>query len=185
MSGRIEVICGPMFAGKTEELQRRIRRAVIGRQRALVLKPTIDTRREGVVSHADRELSEATVRVVDPTIPREWIEDAIAFDVVAFDEAQFFDHRIEVVTRQLALDHRVIVAGLDTDSRGEPFGPMPRLMALADEVTKLSAVCVRCGRDASRTYRTARGQAGTVWIGAQESYEARCRPCFEEAVNRD
>lgn len=182
-SGWIEVVCGSMFSGKTEELLRRVRRAAIAQQEVQLFKPAVDTRYglDSVTSH-DGLRWQAIV-----------IEDAAAlFDavgksttVVAIDEVQFFDAGIVQVCSDLAhRGLRVIVAGLDTDFRGEPFGPLPALMAQAEQVDKLHAICMRCGSEASRTQRLLDGRPAyyedaIVMIGASESYEARCRACHD------
>lgn len=182
-AGWIELICGGMFAGKTEELIRRVRRAQIARQRVQVFKPAIDNRytAEGVSSHNGLRVEAAVVS------GSQEILDRVAPDttVVAIDEAQFFDWRIAEVCDELAdRGLRVIVAGLDMDFRGEPFGPMPVLMAQAEQVDKLQAICVVCGAPASRTQRLVDGQPASyddpiILVGAQETYEARCRRCHE------
>lgn len=178
-TGQVEVICGSMFCGKTEELIRRVRRAVIARQRAQVFKPSLDDRYsiEHVTSHTGQNIEAQPVssaaeipRLLDPETT-----------VVAIDEAQFFDDQLVDVVNQLAeSDIRVILAGLDTDFRGEPFGPMPQLLCRAEEVTKLHAICMICGEPASRTQRLVNGQPANfsdpiIMVGAQEAYEARCR----------
>lgn len=179
--GRIELICGSMFSGKTEELIRRLRRAVIARQEVQAFKPAIDQRYhvEKVTSHNGLHFEAQPVgRASD-------ILDAIdpATTVVAIDEVQFFDEGVIDVCEQLAHDgKRVICAGLDTDFRGIPFGPIPALMARAEEVSKLHAICVICGEEASRTQRLIEGQPAAfddpvVLVGAAEVYEARCRQC--------
>ncbi len=181
--GSIEVICGSMFSGKTDELIRRLRRAVIARQKVQVFKPAIDVRYavEKVTSHAGADFS---------AIPVEKAEDIYAkldadTTVVGVDEAQFFDDGILEVTRQLAdRGIRVLVAGLDQDFRGEPFGPMPALMAKAEQVDKLRAICIVCGEPASRTQRLVNGKPArfddpVVIVGASELYEARCRQHHE------
>ena len=178
-SGSIEVITGSMFCGKTEELIRRLRRATIAQQKVQVFKPRIDNRyaEEKVTSHAGANFD---------ALPIEQAADILKHldaqtTVVAIDEAQFFDHEIVQITQQLACrDIRVIAAGLDMDFRGEPFGPMPILMAQAEEVSKLHAICVICGEEASRTQRLVDGHPAryddpVVIVGASELYEARCR----------
>lgn len=178
-TGHIEVICGSMFSGKSEELIRRVRRGHYARQRVQVFKPSLDTRSEltTVTSHDGRDVqavavdstAELLARVADDT------------EVVAIDEAQFFDDDLPLVCRKLAdRGVRVIAAGLDLDFRGEPFGPMPQLLAQAEEVQKLHAICMVCGEDASRTQRIINGQPAAyddpiILIGADEAYEARCR----------
>jgi thymidine kinase len=179
--GWVEVICGSMFSGKTEELIRRVRRAQIARQKVQVFKPSLDDRyaQEKVTSHNGMD--------VDATIVTEAREilDLVEPDavVVAIDEVQFFDWTIAEVCNTLAESgKRVIVTGLDMDFRGEPFGPMPLLMAEAERVDKLSAICVVCGAPASRTQRLINGQPASyddpvIMVGASEVYEARCRHC--------
>jgi thymidine kinase len=182
-TGSLTVITGSMFSGKTEELIRRLRRSLYARRSVQVFKHALDNRSElteirthnGVLHEAvAASTSEELLERVEPTT-----------DVVAIEEAQFFDEGIVAVCRHLAdSGHEVIVAGLDMDFRGRPFGPMPPLLAEADEVVKLRAICARCGRDASRSQRLIDGHpapasAPTILIGAQESYEARCRHCHE------
>ncbi len=178
-TGSVEVITGSMFSGKTDELIRRLRRARIARQDIQVFKPKLDTRygEEKVASHAGSEF-EAT-----PIETAAQIEGLLqdGTTVVAIDEAQFFDDRICGIVQRLAnRGLRVIVAGLDQDFRGEPFGPMPKLMAQAERVDKLHAICMVCGGPASRTQRLIDGQPAryddpVVVVGASELYEARCR----------
>ena len=177
--GSIEVVCGSMFSGKTDELIRRLRRAVIARQKVQVFKPAIDVRYavEKVTSHAGTDFG---------AIPVEKARDILGklepdTTVVGVDEAQFFDEGILEVTTYLA-EHgiRVLVAGLDQDFRGDPFGPMPMLMAMAERVDKLQAICMVCGEPASRTQRLVNGKPArhddpVVIVGASELYEARCR----------
>lgn len=178
--GSIEVICGSMFSGKSEELIRRLTRAKIARRRVQVFKPRIDSRfsEVEVVSHGGLRLTAHAVagsaEILDRTDPRT--------EVVGIDEAQFFDNGIvEVVTRLADLGKRVIVAGLDQDYLGKPFDPMPALMAEAEEVTKTRAICIRCGAPASRTQRLVDSRERVV-VGAAGLYEARCRRCFEPGV---
>ncbi|MBS3784399.1 MAG: thymidine kinase [Anaerolineae bacterium] len=179
--GWIEVICGSMFSGKTEELIRRLRRARIAKQKVQVFKPALDTR------YADREVTSHNGLQTE-AIPVEntaQVRRLIAPDttVVAIDEAQFFDHDIVELCSTLADEGlRVIVAGLDMDFRGEPFGPVPDLMARAEQVDKLQAICVKCGGPASRTQRLIEGDPAAyedpvILVGASEVYEARCRGC--------
>jgi thymidine kinase len=181
--GWIEVVCGSMFSGKTEELIRRVKRAQIARQKVQVFKPQIDTRYSAsqVASHNGVLHSAVAVESsadVEPLIKPDTT-------VVAIDEAQFFDDGVVELCRKLANGGvRVIVAGLDTDFRGEPFGPMPRLMAEAEMVDKLQAICVVCGAPASRTQRLIDGQPANyddpiIMVGAKENYEARCRHCHD------
>ena len=173
--GWIEVVCGSMFSGKTEELIRRLTRARIARQRVEIFKPTLDTRyhAEDVVSH-----NAARIRSTPVAIASEILLLAAGSDVVGIDEAQFFDESLVDVCMQLANNGtRVIVAGLDMDYLGRPFGPMPALLATAEYVTKVHAVCVCCGEIASYSYRIV-ASASQVLLGETDSYEARCRPCF-------
>jgi thymidine kinase len=177
LPGFIEVICGSMFSGKTEELVRRLKRAQIARQKVQVFKPAIDNRYS-----ADHVQSHDANRV--PSRPVEKASDILKFvddntRVVGIDEAQFFDDGVVDVAQKLAYGgRRVIVAGLDMDFRGQPFGPMPKLLAVAEEITKLSAVCVVCGNPATRSQRIA-GGGNQIAVGAKEMYEARCRFCHE------
>lgn len=177
--GWVEVICGSMFSGKSEELIRRIRRAQFAKQKIAVFKPEIDNRysEEAVVSHNGTTLIAVPVSCAADIVTH--VTDD--YDVIAIDEAQFFDDAIIDAVMELA-DHgfRVIVAGLDQDFRGEPFGPMPELMAIAEMVTKLQAVCTICGSPSSRTQRLINGKpAGfddpVILVGASEAYEPRCR----------
>jgi len=182
--GHIELICGSMFSGKTEELLRRIRRAEIARKRMQVFKPQIDHRYgvERVASHTGT----AWDRVVPVRSSRELlglVEEST--EVVAIDEIQFFDTQIAAVCEELAdRGKRVIAAGLDQDFRGEPFGPMPLLLAMAESVEKLTAICVVCGGPATRTQRLINGVPArfddpVILVGGSESYEARCRSCHQ------
>lgn len=178
-SGWLEVICGSMFSGKSEELIRRVRRAQFAKQEVKVFKPAIDNRysEEAVVSH------NGTSVIAIPVSCASDIRKHLTThtDVVAIDEVQFFDEHVVDVVQQLADEgYRVIVAGLDQDFRGEPFGPVPTLMAIAESVTKLQAVCTVCGSPASRTQRLINGRPASyhdpvILIGASESYEPRCR----------
>lgn len=178
-TGRIEVICGSMFCGKTEELIRRVRRAIIAKQKVQVFKPNLDDRYsvEHVNSH-DGQRVDAQPVTHPGEIPTLLKKDTT---VIAIDEVQFFDETIVEVTEGLASQGiRVILAGLDTDFRGKPFGPMPQLLCLAEDVTKLHAICVICGEPAARTQRLVNGEPAqyddpVILIGAKESYEARCR----------
>lgn len=182
--GRIEVICGSMFCGKTEELIRRVRRAIIARQKVEVFKPEIDDRYgiQRITSHTGQSVEAIPVKAAG-----EILELANGdTTVVAIDEAQFFDDGIVRVAQGLAdeFNIRVIIAGLDTDFRGEPFGAMPHLLSIAEEVIKLQAICVVCGESASRTQRLVNGRPAArddpiILVGAQESYEARCRQHHE------
>lgn len=179
--GRIEVICGSMFSGKSEELLRRVRRAEIARQRVQVFIPALDTRYgTGTVNSHDGRAKEALVVSTSDEIDSQIRPDTT---VVAIDEAQFFDLGLIRLCRDLAVGGvRVIVAGLDKDFRGEPFGPMPGLMVEAEDVEKLHAICIVCGEDATHTQRLVNGQPASyddpvIMIGAHERYEARCRQC--------
>lgn len=181
--GWIEVVCGSMFSGKTEELIRRVKRAQIARQKVQVFKPRIDTRyAAGQVASHNGALHSAI-----PVAASAEIEGLVEPDttLVAIDEVQFFDAGVVDLCQRLARKGvRVIVAGLDLDFRGEPFGPMPQLMAEAEMVDKLQAICVVCGAPASRTQRIVDGEPASyddpiIMVGAKESYEARCRHCHE------
>lgn len=176
-SGWIEVITGPMFSGKSEELIRRLRRAAIARLRLQVFKPALDDRyaRKEIVSHSRWRI---------PSVAIEGSEDVLEkldprTEVVGIDEAQFLDEKLPGVCSHLAdLGKRVIVAGLDMDYRGVPFGPMPELLAIAEQVQKITAICARCGAPASYTQRLVPSRERVV-VGAQDVYEARCRRCHE------
>jgi thymidine kinase len=179
-TGSVEVICGSMFSGKSEELIRRLTRAKIARRRVQVFKPRIDVRfsEVEVVSHGGLRLLAVAVEksadILDQTDARS--------EVIGIDEAQFFDAGIvDVVNRLADLGKRVVVAGLDQDYLGRPFEPMPALMAAAEEVTKTRAICVRCGAAASRTQRLVASDERVV-VGASGLYEARCRRCFEARI---
>ena len=182
-NGQVEVICGSMFSGKTEELIRRVRRAVIAKQSVQVFKPELDDRYSAkhVSSHNGENIEARPVQNAQKIL------DLLNEDttVVAIDEAQFFDNKLSGVIDELAgRGIRVILAGLDMDFRGEPFGLMPQLMCCAEEVTKLHAICVVCGDLASRTQRLVDGEPARyddpiILVGANESYEARCRKHHE------
>jgi thymidine kinase len=177
------VISGSMFSGKTEELIRRIRRALYARRSVQVFKHALDTRSEFTEIRSHNGVLHEAVAVSTGKELLERVEPATG--VVAVEEAQFFDKGIVDACRRLADEgHEVIVAGLDMDFRGEPFGMVPALLAEADEVVKLRAICAVCGRDASRSQRLIDGEpapasAPTILVGAEESYEARCRRCHE------
>lgn len=185
MAGReaawLEVIVGSMFSGKSEELIRRVKRATIAKQKVMVFKSSLDDRHgiEQVVAHNGGVLACTPLQEAEEILKH--VEEAT--EVVAVDEAQFFsDTVIDVCLELVQRGKRVIAAGLDLNFRGEPFGPMPALMALADQVTKLNAICVVCGRTASRTQRLIDGKPAsyrdpTILIGAVENYEARCNRC--------
>ena len=177
--GRMEVVCGSMFSGKTEELIRRMRRAVFAKQRVEIFKPSIDTRYsdEEVVSH-DRHAIVSTP--IDSS--GQILLLAGDIDVVGIDEAQFFDEGLVRVCNELAnRGVRVIVAGLDMDYRGAPFGPIPALCAIADEVTKVHAICVRCGALAYVSHRTVKNSR-RVLLGETQEYEPLCRDCYQKAL---
>lgn len=177
--GWIEVVCGSMFSGKTEELIRRLRRAQIARQKIQVFKPAIDLRYTDKAIASHNGLQENAIPVNNSEELRARLDPAV--DVVAIDEVQFFDMAIVDVCNDLANQgKRVICAGLDMDFRGVPFGPIPQLLAIAERVDKLQAICVVCGADASRTQRLIAGEPAyfddpIVLVGASEVYEARCR----------
>lgn len=177
--GRIEVVCGSMFSGKTEELIRRMKRAVFAHQKVMIFKPAIDTRYdvENVVSH-DRNSIQSTAVEKAITI----LEQATDIDVVGIDEAQFLDDGLVDVCNQLAnRGVRVIIAGLDMDFKGVPFGPIPALCAIADDVTKVHAICVKCGNLAYLSHRIVSGDK-RVMLGEQTEYEPLCRECYQKAV---
>ena len=178
--GRIEVVCGSMFSGKTEELIRRMRRAEFARQKVEIFKPAIDTRYsdEDVVSHDKHAIHSTPVGSSTQIL---LMADDI--DVVGIDEAQFFDNGIVDVCNQLAYNGvRVIVAGLDMDFKGVPFGPMPALCAIADDVTKVHAICVRCGKLAYVSHRIVAGDR-QVMLGETAEYEPLCRECYRKLQN--
>lgn len=177
--GRIEVITGPMFSGKSEELIRRLKRAQIAKRRISCFKPDLDVRyhRTAIASHSAQTLDALTVSNMEElkAVLMPMIE---AVEVVGIDEAQFFDSSLVSLSNELVhLGKRVIIAGLDTTFTGEPFAPMPELLAIADEVVKLSAVCMQCGAPAVHTQRLGSNQS-LVLVGAAGVYEARCRACF-------
>ncbi|MCD5396321.1 MAG: thymidine kinase [Candidatus Pacebacteria bacterium] len=189
MRGKLEVIVGCMFSGKTEELIRRLHRLQFARQEYLLFKPSFDTRygEKIVATHYGREMQaflltpgEETVEKVIEIAREQAFKKAL---VIAFDEGQFYSPRfVELCKNLVNLGKRVIVAGLDLNFRGEPFGPMPQLLALADEVAKLQAVCVKCGKPATRTQRLINGEPVTlgpeIQVGGAETYEARCLDCW-------
>ena len=179
--GRIEVICGSMFSGKTEELIRRMKRAKFAKQKVEIFKPAIDTRysEEDVVTHEGHSIastpldSSASILLLSSDI-----------EVVGIDEAQFFDMGLPDVCKQLADSGvRVIIAGLDMDFRGMPFGPMPQLMAIADDVTKVHAICVQCGNLAMYSYRKVSGDK-QVMLGETQEYEPLCRECYNKVMSK-
>lgn len=177
--GRIEVICGSMFSGKTEELIRRMKRAIFARQKVEIFKPALDTRysEEDIVSHEGNSI---------PSTPIDSSASILlmsqGYDIIGIDEAQFFDPHIVDVCNQLANQGiRVIVAGLDLDFKGEPFGPMPNLLAIADEVSKVHAICVRCGALAYVSHRLVNVDK-QVLLGEKLEYEPLCRECYAKAM---
>ena len=173
--GWVEVVCGPMFSGKTSELIRRMERCVYARQKIEIFKPSLDTRygEMEIVSHSEMRLRAKPVSCANEILER---SDS-ASEVVGIDEAQFFDESLVPVVQELAAQgKRVIIAGLDQDFRGEPFEPMPQLMAIAEFVSKQLAICMICGNPAGRSQRMVKAQSQVV-LGATEAYEARCRKC--------
>jgi thymidine kinase len=180
--GWIEVICGSMFSGKTEELIRRLKRAKIAKQSVAIFKPAIDVRYDvqNIVSHDEQSI---------PSTPVESASNIMilgdGYDVVGIDEAQFFDDYLVDVCNYLAnRGTRVILAGLDMDYLGRPFGPMPQLMAIAEYVTKLHAICVRCGNIAHYSYRLVANEK-QILLGEKETYQPLCRDCYVESMNKD
>lgn len=191
--GRIEVICGSMFSGKTEELIRRIKRATFARQKVVIFKPQIDTRYsdENVVSHDRNEVVSTPISKADDILAtlgldaKEPSSASVGVDVVGIDEAQFFDEKLADVCNILAFRGvRVIAAGLDMDFKGTPFGPIPALCAIADEVTKVHAVCVKCGNLAYVSHRLVSND-NQVLIGEQSEYEPLCRECYRKALENE
>ncbi|MBF0360170.1 MAG: thymidine kinase [Oligoflexia bacterium] len=176
-TGHLEVISGPMFSGKTEELIRRVRRAQIARVKVQVFRPTIDNRYDDrdVVSHSAQSIEAIPVKNSSDIWHR--IKDSTR--IVAIDEVQFFDNEIiKVITKLTNRGHRLICAGLDLDYRAKPFGPIPTLLAMADEIVKVHAICTICGGIATRSQRVVKSN-DQVLVGAMEAYEARCRAHFE------
>lgn len=187
MKGSLEIICGSMFSGKTEELLRRLRRAEFAKQNVITLKPHIDTRKkvDFLVSHAGNSRKAEIINIdnISLTFLEQVIDNSI--HVIGIDEVQFFPLEIvDIVMHFVRNKKRVVAAGLDLDFRGVPFSCMPTLLALADKVTKLNAICVKCGDDAFHTQRLINGKPARyddpiILVGAEECYEARCRSCFE------
>lgn len=176
--GRIEVVCGSMFSGKTEELIRRMKRAKFARQSVEIFKPALDTRysKGDVVSHEGNSITSTPVETSANILLL-----GADTDVIGIDEAQFFDRNLVNVCNELAnRGTRVIVAGLDLDFKGEPFGPMPALCAVADDVTKVHAICVRCGNLAYISHRTVANKK-QVFLGEKSEYEPLCRECYSKA----
>lgn len=174
-SGWIEVICGSMFSGKTEELIRRVKRAQFANQKVIIFKPKKDIRYDEkmVVSH-----DENAIESIPVSSSKEIIQHISEVQVVAVDEAQFFDMDLPAVCQQLALrGTRVVIAGLDMDFRGNPFGPMPHLLSVAEYITKVHAICPHCGNLATHSYRLSL-EKETVVLGEKDKYEPRCRTCY-------
>lgn len=179
-NGWIEVICGSMFSGKTEELIRRLKRVEFAQQKLALFKPRIDDRfhEEHVVSHRGSSFEAVPVNS-SADILKKWSHERI----VAIDEAQFFDEGLVAVCNELAKNGvRVIIAGLDMDYLGKPFGPMPHLLCIAEYVTKVHAICVSCGNLAQYSHRTVK-EGGQVLVGAVETYEPLCRACFNKIAH--
>ena len=178
--GWVEVICGPMFSGKSEELIRRLRRAIIARKRVEVFKPAIDNRYsdDEIVSHGDLRMKSVVVSDAGEIPDRiDWRSE-----VIGIDEANFMGPKLVDVAQRLAdSGKQVIISGLDTDYLGRPFAPIPDLLALAESITKTLAICVRCGNPAKHTQRL-RGSDELIVVGAADLYEARCRRCFEPGI---
>jgi thymidine kinase len=185
--GGLEVICGSMYSGKTEELMRRLKRAEYAKQRILTIKHHIDNRVSytSIASHDGKTRTATPIEGTDESLQRILLMANGEVDVVGIDEAQFFPNEIvEIVKTLLERGKRVVVAGLDMDFRGEPFGVMPQLLALADHVIKLRAICMQCGQDANFTQRLINGLPAryddpVILVGARECYEARCRECYK------
>ncbi len=175
--GWIEVVCGPMFSGKSEELIRRLRRAEIARQRVQIFKPAIDERysEDHIVSHSDLRIRSVAVRDAADLESRLDLRT----EVIGIDEAQFLGMSIvDAVVRLADMGKRIVIAGLDTDYLGRPFHPLPELLAVADEITKTLAICMQCGNPAKHTQRLVASE-DLIVVGAAGMYEARCRRCFE------
>ena len=180
--GRIEVICGSMFSGKTEELIRRLKRAKFARQKVEIFKPALDTRYSDVevVSHDSNHITSTPIESSASILLL-----ASDVDVVGIDEAQFFDSELVEVCNELASRGvRVIIAGLDMDFRCQPFGPMPALMAVADSVTKVHAICVKCGSPANHSHRLSKSNELVV-LGETDIYEPLCRHCYNAAIKEE
>lgn len=175
-SGWIEVVCGSMFSGKTEELIRRLKRAKFANQKVQIFKPAKDTRYHDikVVSHDENEID--SIPVISSVDILNYVE---GINVIGIDEAQFFDDKLPEICQKLALRGiRIIVAGLDMDFKGRPFGPIPYLLAVAEYITKVHAICPHCGNLATHSYRLSAEQ-DTVVLGEKDKYEPRCRICYE------
>ena len=181
-AGSIEVICGSMFSGKTEELIRRMKRAQFAKQRIKIYKPCIDVRysEEDVVSHDAHSISSTPI-----DSPAKMLEQLGQVEVIGIDEAQFFDGSIVEVVQTLANNGiRVIIAGLDTDFLGKPFGPMPALMAVAEDIQKVHAICVKCGSPANHSHRLSKSNELVV-LGETDIYEPLCRHCYNSAIKEE
>lgn len=179
--GWIEVVCGPMFSGKSEELIRRLRRAEIARQRVQIFKPGIDQRYadDHIVSHSELKIRSEGVRDAAEVLAKVDIRT----EVIGIDEAQFLGmEMVEVAVRLADMGKRIIIAGLDTDYLGRPFHPMPELLAVADDITKALAICMQCGNPAKHTQRLVASE-DLIVVGAAGMYEARCRRCFEPTLS--
>ena len=178
--GWIEVVCGPMFSGKSEELIRRLRRAEIARQRVQIFKPGIDERysNDHIVSHSELKIRSENVKDAADVMAKVDLRT----EVIGIDEAQFLgEAMVEGAIRLADMGKRVVIAGLDTDYLGRPFHPMPELLAVADEITKTLAICMQCGNPAKHTQRLVQSKELIV-VGAEGMYEARCRRCFEPVI---
>ena len=181
-AGSIEVICGSMFSGKTEELIRRMKGAQFAKQTVAIFKPCIDVRysEDKVVSHDSHSIPSTPI-----DSPAKMLELSSDVEVVGVDEAQFFDNSIVEVVQELANKGiRVIIAGLDTDFLGKPFGPMPALMAVAEDIQKVHAICVRCGSPANHSHRLSKSEE-LVLLGEKDEYEPLCRHCYNAAIEAE
>lgn len=181
-AGSVEVICGSMFSGKTEELIRRMKRAQFARQTVEIYKPCIDVRysEDKVVSHDSHSIPSTPIQS-----PAQMLELSNDVEVVGIDEAQFFDNSIVEVVQTLANKGiRVIIAGLDTDFMGKPFGPMPALMAVAEDIQKVHAICVKCGSPANHSHRLSASEQLVV-LGEKDIYEPLCRHCYNAAIESE
>ena len=181
-AGSIEVICGSMFSGKTEELIRRMKRAQFAKQKVEIYKPCVDVRysEDKVVSHDSHSIPSTPI-----DSPAKMLELSSDVEVVGVDEAQFFDSSIVEVVQALANKGiRVIIAGLDTDFLGKPFGPMPALMAVAEDIQKVHAICVRCGSPANHSHRLSKSEE-LVLLGEKDEYEPLCRHCYNAAIEAE
>ena len=181
-AGSIEVICGSMFSGKTEELIRRMKRAQFAKQKVEIYKPCVDVRysEDKVVSHDSHSIPSTPI-----DSPAKMLELSSDVEVVGVDEAQFFDNSIVEVVQTLANKGiRVIIAGLDTDFLGKPFGPMPALMAVAEDIQKVHAICVRCGSPANHSHRLSKSEE-LVLLGEKDEYEPLCRHCYNAAIEAE